>query len=213
MLHLKLAQTRKIIGFIRHFLEPTDYETRQTYINILKEEWQAFYIDFYESNKALNVLYGKHIHSFIINLIDKIVVFLAQLKFNIKVSRKLIILLKNWKNISRILSITYINPEDEEKYKNQMCLFKLLVAQFKLAAKSTIFAPRSATETEDTNENYYSHVLINYTVPMMEQTFKKYKMGMGIYSMQGIERRNKESKNCAVRFTNNRYNLCTSTMK
>ena len=38
MLHLKLAQTRKIIGFIRHFLEPTDYETRQTYINILKEE-------------------------------------------------------------------------------------------------------------------------------------------------------------------------------
>ena len=48
---------------------------------------------------------------------------------------------------------------------------------------------------------------------MMEQTFKKYKMGIGIYSMQGIEQRNKESKNCAVCFTNNRYNLCTSTMK
>lgn len=213
ILHLKLAQKRKIIGFISHFLEPTDYKTRQSYINILKEEWQAFYIDCYESNKVLNVLYGKHVHRFIINLIEKIVVFLAKMKFNIKVSRNLIILLKNWKNISRILSITYIKPEDQEKYKNQIFLYKLFVAQFKLAAKYTIFVPQSGSETEDTNENYYSHVLINYTVPMMEQTFNKYKLDIGIYFIQGIEQRNKESKNCAICFTNNRFNLCTSTMK
>ena len=180
----------------------------------MKEEWEGFYIDCYESNKALNVLYGKHTNAFIQQLIPKVINFITRkVKVSNIVSRNLVKLLMSWREISRILSITYISPEKEEWYKTQMAYYKLLVAQFKSAAKHTIFSPRSASETEETNENYYSHVVINYTIPIMEQTFNQFRCGMGIFSMQGIERRNKESKNCAVRFTNNRFNLCTSTMK
>ena len=46
----------------------------------------------------------------------------------------------------------------------------------------------------------------------MEETYNKYCCGIGIYSMQGMERRNKESKNIAKRYCNNRYNMCYSTM-
>ena len=38
ILHLRLSVTRKIIGFIRHYLEPYDYKIKQRFISILKEE-------------------------------------------------------------------------------------------------------------------------------------------------------------------------------
>ena len=134
--------TRKIIGFIRHYLEPIDYETRQSYVNLLKEEWESFYIDCYESNKPLNVLHGIHVNAFIQKLIPKVINFIAtKVKVDTNVSRNLIKLLINWREISKILSITYITPEEEEEYKTKMVYYKLLISQFKSAAKSTIFSP------------------------------------------------------------------------
>ena len=96
-------------------------------------------------------------------------------------SRNLIKLLINWREISKILSITYITPEEEEEYKTKMVYYKLLISQFKSAAKSTIFSPQRTTNSTETNKNYYSHVLINYTVPIMEHTFKEFRCGMGIF--------------------------------
>ena len=78
-----------------------------------------------------------------------------------------------------------------------MNFYKLLIAQFKLAARSTIFSPRQGSDSDMVNENYYCHVLINYTPIVMKETFDEFGVGIGIFSMQGIERRNKESKNCA----------------
>ena len=46
----------------------------------------------------------------------------------------------------------------------------------------------------------------------MRLTFEKYRLGLGIFSMQGLERRNKESKTCASRFSNNKGNLCQQTI-
>ena len=108
------------------------------------------------------------------------------------------------------MSITII--EDEEKYKNTMIYFKYLVYRFNVSATKTIFTPQNGRDKEGTRENFYSHVLIHYMHPIIMQTFNKYKLGLGIFSMQGIERRNKESKNCAKRFCNFRSNLCISTM-
>ena len=139
------------------------------------------------------MLYGKHINAFIQQLIPKVINFITRkVKVSNIVSRNLVKLLMNWREISRILSVTYISLEKEEWYKTQMANYKLLVAQFKSAAKHTIFSLRSASESEEINENYYSHVVINYTIPIMEQTFKQFHCSMGIFSMQGIERRNKE---------------------
>ena len=62
------------------------------------------------------------------------------------------------------------------------------------------------------NENYYCYVLINYTPIVMQKNFDKFSVGLGIFSMQGIKQRNKESKNCASRFSNHKHNLCLSTI-
>ena len=47
----------------------------------------------------------------------------------------------------------------------------------------------------------------------MENTFNEFNMGLGIYSIQGVERRNKKSKNCAKRFSNYRKNISFSTIR
>ena len=108
------------------------------------------------------------------------------------------------------MSIAYI--EDNVDYQKVIESFKLKIKQFETAAENTILLSQSATDAEGCNENFYTHALIRYLVPIMQTTFDTYNMGLGIYSMQGVERRNKESKNCAKRFSNYRGNLCISTM-
>ena len=51
-------------------------------------------------------------------------------------------------------------------------------------------------------ETFYTHTLRYYLPVIARLTFQDYKLGLGIYTMQGFERRNKESKNTLRRFTN-----------
>ena len=44
------------------------------------------------------------------------------------------------------------------------------------------------------------------------KTFERHGLGVGIFTMQGFERRNKESKNCLKRFTNNKDNVLIQNM-
>ena len=66
--------------------------------------------------------------------------------------------------------------------------------------------------TKDNNdiegdETFYMHCL-NFYMPMIaEVTLDRHKMGLGIFTMQGFERRNKESKNTLRRFCNMRGNF------
>ena len=109
------------------------------------------------------------------------------------------------------MNITYI--ENNEDYLNTIKVFETKIQHFKKAARYTIFAAKSGNDNlEEKKENFYCHVLTEYLVPIMKQTYNKYGLGIGIFSMQGMERRNKESKNCTKRFYNNRYNICISTL-
>ena len=51
-------------------------------------------------------------------------------------------------------------------------------------------------------ETFYTHTLRYYLPVIARSTFQDYKLGLGIYTMQGFERRNKELKNTLHRFTN-----------
>ena len=211
ILHLKLSVTRKIITFICDFLITKSYKNQQRFSTILKQKWGKFYVDCYESYKNLNVIHGIHVNEFIQELTPDIVKFIKKHLENTKVTRSLIVLLNEWREISRIMNITYI--ENNEDYLNTIKVFETKIQHFKKAAKYTIYSATSGNDNlEEKKENFYCHVLTEYLVPIMKQTYNKYGLGIGIFSMQGMERRNKESKNCAKRFYNNRYNICISTL-
>ena len=46
-----------------------------------------------------------------------------------------------------------------------------------------------------------------------KDTLKKHNLGLGIYTMQGFERRNKESKNTLKRFSNGKGDILSPNLK
>ena len=44
-------------------------------------------------------------------------------------------------------------------------------------------------------------------------TFRRYKVGIGVFTLQGYKRCNKESKNIILKHYNMKGNLCEKTMK
>ena len=63
------------------------------------------------------------------------------------------------------------------------------------------------------DETMHMHVLRFYMKRISVTTFDRHKLGLGIYSMQGYKRRNKESKNAIRRFNNHSGNLVASNLR
>ena len=61
-------------------------------------------------------------------------------------------------------------------------------------------------------EFLHSHVVLHYLPKQADYLWNKFQIELGTCSVQGIERRNKESKNYCERFTNNHHNICTQIM-
>ena len=66
---------------------------------------------------------------------------------------------------------------------------------------------------EGDRETIYMHVCRYYIPKIARLTFEMYGLGVGIFNMQGFERRNKESKNSLKRFCNYKGNIVTPNMK
>ena len=63
------------------------------------------------------------------------------------------------------------------------------------------------------DETFYMHVLRFYLPKIARVTFDKHGLGLGIFTMQGFERRNKESKNTLKRFTNCKGNVLAANLR
>lgn len=63
------------------------------------------------------------------------------------------------------------------------------------------------------DKTFYMHVLRFYIPHISRVTLVKHNLGVGIYSMQGYERRNKESKNVLKRFNNYKGNMVQNSLK
>ena len=56
-------------------------------------------------------------------------------------------------------------------------------------------------------ETFYMHSLRHYTMKHAQDTWIKYKLGIGIFTMEGFERRNLESKQAVRNHTNKKDNI------
>lgn len=155
------------------------------------------------------MLHGEHIKGFIEKLTSKVVDFLLKLD-NMRVTKELITLLISCQELSRTISKT--TYKNEEEYEQFLINFKVNVQLFKSAAKQIFYASQSGDDIDATCKNFYCHVLTDYMEYFMQQTYDIYGLGTGIFFMQGFEHQNKESKNCAKQFYNNKFNITISTL-
>ena len=123
----------------------------------------------------------------------------------------IIVALNLWGKMFKFLSIARIDIViDQGWYMSQLNDY--------IANAKAFYASGSSTFLSDGNivgrlETFYMHTLRFYIPKIARITYDRHRLGVGIFSMQGFERRNKESKNCLKRFSNNKGNIVVPNMK
>ena len=114
-----------------------------------------------------------------------------------------------WKKITPFLVITMI--DDTEKYNDEMTTFVANVKEFyEIGGRSFLTKVKTRVGYDET---FYLHCLRYYMPIIAKDTLKKHNLGLGIYTMQGFERRNKESKNTLKRFSNGKGDILSPNLK
>ena len=111
--------------------------------------------------------------------------------------------LRLWYDIEQMLKIGNIKLESEKQNENVTTLInqfeKNIIAFYDVGRSSFIKDKRVGY-----HETYYLHCLRFYIPKWPKRRGQHNECGIGIYSMQGFERRNKELKNCMEKFNNNK---------
>ena len=149
---------------------------------------------------------GNELKSFIKN-IDQVINFLTQYFRHTPFLNDLKKCLKFWQLISEYISITTI--ESKTDYISQFAIFKFYT--FKLYEHGQrIFL---SNKTKGDLETFYFHVLRFYLPVHIDITFQRHGLGIGIFTLQGFEQQNKESKNSIKRFCNGKGIVCIPNVR
>ena len=210
--HLKCSITKKLMSWLRNFLLNSSTSARTNFsIHILSKFWNQYHLFVWRTNKAFSSFQGNELALFIAN-ISSIKNYLVQNFVQDNDINNFVLALNLWESMFKFLGITHISKEQEQSgwYPNQIQSFKNDCIKFYDCGKTTFL---STNETRiGSNETCYAHVLRFYMPRIAETTYLRHKVGVGVFNMQGFERRNKESKNVYKRFSNNKKNVMASLL-
>ena len=97
------------------------------------------------------------------------------------------------------------------KYKREMKTFVENIKEFyEIGEWSFLTKVKSKVGGDET---FYMHCLRFYVPMIAKDTFEKHKLGLGIFTMQGFERQNKESKNTLKRSCNGKGDILSPNLK
>ena len=108
-----------------------------------------------------------------------------------------------WQTISHFLVIVHINNADT--YNEQLQKFVSDLKKFYEIGKMSFLTKN--IDRPGSDETFYMHTLRFYMPVIAKKTLQEHNMGLGIYTMQGYKRRNKDSKNTLHRFSNSKGNI------
>ena len=167
--------------------------------DVLRRFFRNFHLYCWNCNFSFNRLQGNELFKFLEN-IELVASFMEQRMGASNRVTNLIAAIRLMPSIFKFINTSYITVTDDEYLES--------LTQFKTDVRDFIQKGRSTFLIDDVDETFYLHALCYYLPVHAELTFKRHRLGLGIFTMQGFERRNKESKNCIRRFsTANRKSL------
>jgi hypothetical protein len=208
--HLKCAVTRKLMAYLRNIVLDFSQAVREQFEKtVLRTIWKDFHIYVWNNNKNFSSFQGNELALFVSST-DIIVQWIdSDIELN-PLMEDIKDALKLWKEIFKFLGTTYIVQGGEEEYCNRICKFNDDVTAFYEKGRKTFL---SVPGKPGAGETFYMHALRFYLPRIARHTYQRHGLGVGIFNMQGFERRNKESKNCMKRFCNHRGNILVNNMK
>ena len=114
-----------------------------------------------------------------------------------------------WYNIEKFLKIAEVKKEEVKAFLSRINKFE---TDIKLFYKTGVTTFLTKVEPGD-DETYYLHALRNYIPRFARQTWDNHRCGVGVFTMQGFERRYKESKTIMRKFTNNKQTKAGTNIK
>ena len=180
--HMKCAITRRIMNCLRTFIQKQSSQVMKAFTDeVLRKIWKNFHIYCWNNSLNFSKFQGSELKAFVEG--QKWV--LAFLKENFEETSELKSLYKGLSllgDLFKFLGLTYTT----DAYLNQLEVFKNNL--------KTFFKEGKYTYLKDGDIPAYFHIFRFYIPQIAEETYERHKLGLGIFTMQGFERRNKESK-------------------
>ena len=200
--HMKCAITRRLMTYLRSFMlnqEPTVVEEFQ---NVLRKFWNEYHIFIWNNRKKFSSFHGNELALFTGNVI-LITTFMKNYLVPTRTINDIMDGLNIWVKLFKFVGYTYLVMSESE-YLVMLDSFNSDVKEFYSVGSRTFLSSHSQMGEDET---FYMHTLRYYIPRIALETYKTHKVGVGVFNMQGFERRNKESKNCLKRFSNNSGNV------
>ena len=207
--HLKCAITRRLMAYLRNFIMKQTLVIVKDFNTLLKSFYNDYHLYIWNNNKNFASFLGNEIALFVGNteailfFLDKNMIATPEL---LSIAQSLSLWVKLWK----FLSISHLRGIHPTAYIIQMLKFEENLQQFYAAGSRTFLTKAGNVGVEET---FYLHTLRYYMPVVAHTTFVRHRTGVAIFTMQGFERRNKESKYFMKRFSNNAGNTCLNNMK
>ena len=206
--HLRCAVTRRIIDYLRMFILRSSKEVIDAFTRVLESFFSRHIVLVVILLKPLSKLKGPELLSFIKNS-NKIIDFLENTFEKTEEMKHLCEVIQLWLEITPFMLITYI--DDVNDYKKKLVDWEQKLKLFYDVGAKTILTKNKANPGD--NETFYLHVLRFYLPHIAKKTLEDHDLGLGIFTMQGFERRNKESKNTLRRFSNKKGNVLPNNLR
>ena len=200
--HMKCAITRRLMTYLRSFMlnqEPTVVEEFQ---NVLRKFWNEYHIFIWNNRKKFSSFHGNELALFTGN-VTLITTFMKNYLVPTRTINDIMDGLNIWVKLFKFVGYTYLVMSESE-YLVMLDSFNSDVKEFYSVGSRTFLSSHSQMGEDET---FYMHTLRYYIPRIALETYKTHKVGVGVFNMQGFERRNKESKNCLKRFSNNSGNV------
>ena len=205
--HQKCSICRSVISFTRDYVLSFSQGVIELFTTqVLKKIWGDYQCYLFNNNKDFNSLIGKELFWFVSQ--SHLVTDFLENKIGPSITRDNLI--ATWNVIPDIFEfLSYTVIPDEWNYSVLIEKFKKDVKDFYNYGVHTFM-----TDKEDGDlETAYQHILRFYMPQIAVETYNELKMGVGIYTMQGFERRNKESKYALKNHSNMKGNVTVSNLQ
>ena len=189
--HMTCAITKRLMCCLREFILKQSCDIMDMFnSNIIGSFWGAYNVQVWKLNKGFSSFIGSEVKAFI-NNIPKIVSFLKNKLLTTEYLGSLIEGMEIWPSLVRFLSTTKIGIGEKDQYLDMLNTFEQNVKKI-YSAGGKSFLTKGKVVGDD--ETFYMHCLRCYIPHIAQITYDQHHLYVGIFTMQGYERRNKESK-------------------
>ena len=207
--HMKCAVTRKLMTYVRNFILQQSNDCIELFQSrILSKIFNTYHLYCWRNKKSFSSFSGNELAIFVGHT-TKIIEFIKeQLVVTPKVD-DISKALQLWHDIFHFLGLSFIKEGEEAEYENRLVEFNIRLKLFYSCGGRTFLSKPGRIGSQET---FYTHALRFYIPRIAKITYDRHGVGVGIFTMQGFERRNKESKQCLSQSCNYRNNILPNNL-